>query len=58
MKSHLTSTEYRARAERLLTEKQGFSEVPERNVRQAAVWADLAIAAAIEETGQVATDER
>ncbi|MFF2640333.1 hypothetical protein ACFVUB_11120 [Streptomyces niveus] len=45
----MTAAEYRARAERLLTDKQGFAMVPDRAVREAAVWADLATSAAISE---------
>ncbi|WP_328399641.1 hypothetical protein OHS70_22030 [Streptomyces sp. NBC_00390] len=45
----MTSHEYRERAEKLLTFKDDFHKVPEENLTQAAVWAQLATAAAIVE---------
>ncbi|MEW2083491.1 hypothetical protein [Streptomyces sp. NPDC005283] len=51
----MTSAEYRAEAEKLLT-SQHHLDVPPRIVDQAAVWAQLATAAAIEEQGQAVRD--
>ncbi|MFF0745657.1 hypothetical protein ACFYVL_35220 [Streptomyces sp. NPDC004111] len=50
----MTSQEYRERAEQLLTGRHPH-DVPERYIRQARVWAQLATAAAIEETTRPAT---
>ncbi|GBQ04151.1 hypothetical protein SSP531S_56430 [Streptomyces spongiicola] len=50
----MTSNDYREQAERLLTPLPGdFTISPER-VQQAAVWAQLAQAAAITETAAIA----
>ncbi|MFF0741988.1 hypothetical protein ACFYVL_16480 [Streptomyces sp. NPDC004111] len=49
----MTSKEYRERAEQLLTGRHPH-DLPDRYIRQAAVWAQLATAAAIEETTQPA----
>jgi hypothetical protein len=51
----MTAAEYRAKAVRLLTSRP-YSEVSERATAQAAVWAELATSAAIEENSQVTTD--
>jgi hypothetical protein len=51
----MTSAEYRAKAEQLLTSKSHEYLEP-RIVEQAAVWAQLATAAAIEERGQAVRD--
>lgn len=47
-----TAEEYRKRAVELLTNKQGFSELPDRQVREADVWARLAISAALSENAR------
>lgn len=51
----MTSAEYRKKAEKLLT---GWAptNMPDGVVEQAAVWASLANAAAIEEQGQAALE--
>ncbi|MFJ8309798.1 MULTISPECIES: hypothetical protein [unclassified Streptomyces] len=48
----MTAEEYRKRAERLLTDKGGFSELPASQAHEADVWARLAISAAISEETQ------
>ncbi|MEV5940317.1 hypothetical protein [Streptomyces sp. NPDC051994] len=50
----MTADEYRRKAERLLTDRNGFSELPERQIREADAWAKLAISAAISENKQEA----
>jgi len=51
----MTSSEYREKAETLLT-SWGVSDMPHGVVEQAAVWAQLATAAAIEEQGLAVRD--
>ncbi|MEU8519078.1 hypothetical protein [Streptomyces sp. NPDC048577] len=51
----MTSTEYRARAEQLLTLTASHFPTAE-DVEQAAVWAQLATAAAITEAAEQNTD--
>lgn len=50
----MTADECRRRAVQLLTDKRGFSELPDRQVREADVWARLAISAAISENTEEA----
>ncbi|MFI9207461.1 hypothetical protein ACIGW7_04850 [Streptomyces sp. NPDC053253] len=52
----MTSTEYRARAEKLLTSRHP-SDLSPSIVEQAAVWAQLATAAALTETAEQKTEE-
>ncbi|MFI5803014.1 hypothetical protein [Streptomyces sp. NPDC051561] len=52
----MTSEEYRAKAEDLLTSRHR-SDLPGVYVEQAAVWAQLAVAAAITETGKAVTTD-
>ncbi|MFB7422571.1 hypothetical protein ACFC0K_04775 [Streptomyces hydrogenans] len=47
----MTSTEYRARAEKLLTSKHPL-DLSQHVIDQAAVWAQLATAAAIAEAAE------
>ncbi|MFD4141172.1 hypothetical protein [Streptomyces sp. NPDC058572] len=51
----MTSNEYREQAEKLLTSRHK-DDLPQRLVEQAAVWAQLATAAAISEQGQAVRD--
>jgi hypothetical protein len=52
----MTADQYRKRAVELLTSKQGFSELPDRQIREADVWARLAVSAAISEQTQAVRD--
>ncbi|MFE3522245.1 hypothetical protein ACFXOD_11730 [Streptomyces sp. NPDC059161] len=52
----MTAEEYRRRAERLLTDKRGFGQLQDHQVREADVWARLAISAAISESTQAVRD--
>ena len=52
----MTSAEYRERAEQLLTRRGDYLDPTQTSIEQAAVWAQLATAAAIEEQGQAVRD--
>lgn len=55
----MTSADYREQARKLLTTRTIGGELPEQAIEQAAVWAQLATAAAIEEQARaVAADAR
>ncbi|MFF3326090.1 hypothetical protein [Streptomyces sp. NPDC002889] len=52
----MTSAEYRKEAEQLLARRDGGLDPSQRSIEQAAVWAQLATAAAIEEQGKAVRD--